>query len=192
MRIAASTFSLVLILVGCAPSVAHHRETATSTEWKKGDFRVRFQAGPRGEDGRSYSFYDIAHTAAGQQERSIVMESAHSLGGFRSVTNDDPKNWIRIVQDPSGRALLIEEEIPNDCGPCSNYLWVHSDSNGFIEGTYLRLPSKVTGPPGGIDYEYPKVRSLDGDVLRYDYSKGAGVTKRIGQIEKANHSTPPG
>jgi hypothetical protein len=122
----------------------------------------------------------------------MVKESAHTLGGFSSVTNGDPKNWIRIVQDPNGRALLIEEEIPNDCGPCSNYLWVHLDANGFFEGTYLRLPLKVTGPPGGIDYEYPKVRSLDGDVLRYDYSTGVGVTKRIDQIEKADHPTPPG
>lgn len=122
----------------------------------------------------------------------MVKESAHTLGGFCSVTNGDPKNWIRIVQDSNGRALLIEEEIPNDCGPCSNYLWVHLDANGFIEGTYLRLPSKVTGPPGGIDYEYPKVRSLDGDVLRYDYSTGAGDTKRIDQIDTADHPTPPG
>ncbi len=192
MRIAPSTFPLVLTLVGCAPSVVDHRETAASTEWRKGDFRVRFQAGPRGEDGRSYSFYDITHTATRQQERSMVKESAHTLGGFGSVTNGDPKNWIRIVQDSNGRALLVEEEIPNDCGPCSNYLWVHLDANGFVEGSYLRLPSKVTSPPGGIDYEYPKVRSLDGDVLRYDYSTGAGVTKRIDQIEKANHPTPPG
>jgi hypothetical protein len=71
-------------------------------------------------------------------------------------------------------------------------LWIHRDANGFVEGTYLRLPSKVTGPPGGIDYEYPKVRSLDGGVLRYEYSTGAGVARRIDGIEKADHPTPPG
>ena len=153
---------------------------------------MRFQAGPQGEDGRSYSYYEIEHAARGQQERSLVMGSAHTLGGFSTVTNGDPRNWVRIVQDPSGRALLIEEEIPNDCGPCSNYLWVRLDANGFIEGKYLQLPSKVTGPPGGIDYEYPKVRSLEGEVLRYDYSTGSSVTKRIDQIEKTDHPTPPG
>jgi hypothetical protein len=192
MRITALTSLLIFLLVGCATTSLHQGEANNTTEWRKGDFRVRFQAGPRGDDGRSYSFYDITHTAAGQQERSIVKESAHTLGGFGSVTNGDPKNWIRIVQDPNGRALLIEEEIPNDCGPCSNYLWVHLDTNGFIEGEYLRLPSKVTGPPGGIDYEFPKVRSLDSNVLRYDYSTGAGVTKRIDQIEKSDRPTPPG
>jgi hypothetical protein len=191
MRIAA----LILLgfsLIGCANSNRPSGSSAASSDWKIGDFGVRFQAGPRGHEDRSYSYYQINHKAEGQQERELVMESAHSLGGFESVTNGAPKNWIRIVQDPSGRALLIEEEIPNDCGPCSNYLWIHLDANGFIEGTYLRLPSKVTGPPGGIDYEYPEVRSLDGNILRYGYTVGSIVTKRIDQIEKADRPLPPG
>lgn len=183
---------LAFSIIGCASSNRLPEHNATSTEWKVGDFGVRFQAGPRGLGNRSYSYYNISYTAAGQQERELVMESAHTLGGFSSVTNGNPKNWIRIIQDPNGRALLIEEEIPNDCGPCSNYLWVHLDTNGFIEGAYLRLPSKVTGPPGGIDYEYPKVRSLDGNILRYDYTVGTTVTKRIDQIEKSGRPTPPG
>jgi len=191
MRIAAFIL-LAFSLIGCANSNRPSSTNAASTDWKIGDFGVRFHAGPRGAEGRSYSYYQISYNAAGQQEREHVMESAHTLGGFSCVTNGAPKNWIRIVQDPSGRALLIEEEIPNDCGPCSNYLWVHLDTNGFIEGTYLRLPSKVTGPPGGIDYEYPKVRSLDGTILRYDYTVGATVTKRIDQIEKADRPMPPG
>ena len=192
MRIAA-VILLAFSLLGCTNSIRPSATSAASTEWKVGDFGVRFQAGPRGEEGRSYSYYRISHKAAGQQERELVMESAHTLGGFGSVTNGDPKNWIRIVQDPSGRALLIEEEIPNDCGPCSNYLWVHLDTHGFIEGTYLRLPSKVTGIPGeGIDYEYPRVLSLDGNALRYGYSVGSPVTKRIDQIEKSDRPMPPG
>ena len=192
MRIAA-LIPLAFSLLGCANSNRPSATNAASTEWKIGDFGVHFQAGPRGHEDRSYSYYQISYTASGEQERELVMESAHTLGGFNCVTNGEPKNWIRVVQDPNGKALLIEEEIPNDCGPCSNYLWVHLDSNGFVEGTYLRLPSKVTGPPGeGIDYEYPRVRSLEGNVLRYSYSVGAPVTKQIDQIEKSSRPTPPG
>jgi hypothetical protein len=190
---AAAFILLVFSLIGCANSNRPSATNAASTDWKIGDFGVRFQVGPRGHDDRSYSYYQISHKAAGHQERVLVMESAHTIGGFGSVTNGDPKNWIQIAQDPSGRALLIEEEIPNDCGPCSNYLWVHLDTNGFIEGTYLRLPSKVTGIPGeGIDYEYPTVLSLDGNSLRYGYSVGSPVTKRIDQIEKSDRPMPPG
>lgn len=141
MHIAALIF-LTFSLLGCVNSNRLSATNEATTVWKIGDFGVRFRPGPRGEEGRSYSLYQICHKAAGQQEREVVMESAHTLGGFGSVTNGGLKNWIRIVQDPSGRALLIEEEIPNDCGPCSNYLWVHLDTNGFVEGTYLRLPSK--------------------------------------------------
>jgi hypothetical protein len=192
MRSAALTSLLILLLVGCATPIPSRREPPITTEWRKLDFHVRFQAGPRGQEGRSYSFYEITRASAGQEERSIVMESAHSLGGFGSVNNGDPEDWIRMVQDPNGRALLIEEEIPNDCGPCSNYLWVHLDSNGFIEGEYLLLPSKVTGPPGGIDYEYPNVKFIDGDHLGYAYSTGDTVTKHISEIDKSDRPTPPG
>ncbi len=191
MRIAAFIL-LAFSIIGCATPNRPSATKAASAEWKIGDFAVRFQAGPRGQEDRSYFYYRISQETAGQQERKLVIASAHTLEGFRSVTNCDPKNWIRIVQDPSGRALLIEEEIPNDCGPCSNFLWVYLDANGFIEGTYLRLPSKVTGPPGGIDYEYPKVRSLDGNVLRYDYTVGATVTELIDQIQKGDRPMPPG
>jgi hypothetical protein len=192
LRSVASTFLLIFSLSGCAASNARSGESPTSAEWKSGDFRVRFQAGPRGQAGRSYSFYEITYATAGKEGRSKVMESAHTTGGFECVTNGDPRNWIRIIQDPNGRAILIEEEIPNDCGPCSNYLWIHAGSTALLEGEYLRLPSKVTGPPEGIDYEYPKVRSLNGDVVRFDYSTGLAVSKRIDQIEKAEHPTPPG
>lgn len=191
MRLAAFML-LAPALIGCTHSNRPSASHPTSAEWTLGDFRVRFEAGPRAEEGGSHSCYRISHKAAGQEEREHVMESAHSLGGFGCVTNGDPRNWIRIVEDPSTRALLIEEEIPNDCGPCSNHLWVHLDARGLISGSYLRLPSRVTGPPGGIDYEYPKVRSLDGNILRYGYSVGAAVTERIDRIEKADRPTPPG
>lgn len=192
MRFAATVCLFSLAVLGCPTTVPRRGDSPTTTGWRLGDFLVRFQAGPRGMEGRSYSYYEVTHAAEGQPERSLVMESAHSLGGFGSVTNGDPRNWIRIVQDPSGRALMIEEEIPNDCGPCSNYLWVHLDANGFVEGTYLQLPSKVTGPPGGIDSEYPKVLSLAGEHLTYKYRTGPGITVSIGQIGKSDRPTPPG
>jgi hypothetical protein len=191
MRIAIFIF-LAFSLLGCTYSKRRLATHAASTAWKIGDFEVRFQPGPQGEEGKSYSHYQISYRVAGQQERELVLESAHTLQGFESVTNGDPKNWIRIVQDPRGRALLIEEDIPNECGPCSNYLWVYLEADGFIEGTYLRLPSKVTGPHGGINYEYPKVRSLDGNILIYGYTVGDAITKQIDQIEKAASPLPPG
>jgi hypothetical protein len=192
MHIATLTSILTALLTGCSTTVLRGDVSLATTEWKKGDFRLRFQVGPKGKEGRSYSFYEIGHTIAGQQEHSEVMESAHTTEGFECVKNSDPKDWIRIVEDLNGRALLIEEEIPNDCGPCSNYLWVHLDTGGDLESTYLHLPSKVTGLPEGIDYQYPRVISLNGNFLSYSYTEGATVTKRIDQIERSDRPTPPG
>lgn len=192
MRLAGFTLLLNFTLLGCASSNRSHVTKHLSAQWKTKDFRVYFQAGPEGSDSRSFSYYEITPTTSDPQKPSLIMESAHSLEGFSCVTNGNPKNWIRIIEDSNTKALIIEEVIPNDCGPCSNYLWVHLDSESYVEGKYLKLPSEVTGPPGGIDYEYPKVRSLHGDVLIYDYSIGGSITKRFDQIEKVDRPTPPG
>ena len=192
MRFFSFTLLLVVFHVGCASSHRGNAQSPLTANWKTKNLHVHFQAGPQGPEGGSYSFYEITHTTADDQQRSLVMESAHTTGGFSCVTNGVPKKWIRVIEDPSGKALLIEEEIPNDCGPCSNYLWVRLDSNGFIEGTYLLLPSMTTGDHGGINYEYPHVLSLEGQVLRYRYSTGDTVKQRIESIDKADRPTPPG
>lgn len=193
MGFIAGTFLLIFALSGCAMIVPRSERSSTTSEWKKGNFHVRFQAGPRAQDGRTYSFYEITYTSVSQQEQELVMGSAHSTWPFvGSGIDSSPDEFIRVIADPNGKALLIEERIPNDCGPCSNYLWVHLDTNEFMQGTYLQLPYKVIGPPREFDYEFPKVRSLDDDILRYDYTVGATVTKRIDQIEKSNLPTPPG
>jgi hypothetical protein len=120
------------------------------------------------------------------------MESAHSEDGFQSVTNPSPRDWIRIVEDANGNAILIEEEVPNDVGPCSNYLWVRLDRYGFLRGEYLRLPSASTGSTGGIHYEYPRVRTLSGEMLTYEFTGGERIQKKLHEIEKAERPMPPG
>jgi hypothetical protein len=192
MRIAEAPFFLTFLLItGCTTS-QQGGNSHLSAEWIKGAFNIHFKAGPRGQGGRSYSYYEITHQAGGEQDSRIIMESAHTLEGFESVTNRDLKNWIRIVQDPNGKALLIEEEIPNESGPCSTYLWIHQDSGGLLEGEYLLLPSKVTGPPGGINYAYPKVQAINGNTLKCSYSTGEMVLKSIDQTEKSDRPVPAG
>ena len=189
MRLAASISLSLCTLVGC---VASNRSNiaSISTTWKTEAFRIKFVAGSRDHTGRSFSYYEIKHAAA---EPTLVIGSGHCLDGLRSVTNGDPKNWIRIIEDPSGKALLIEEEVPpNDCGPVSNFLWVHLSSPGYLEGTYLRLPPKSNGSQGGIDYEYPKVNSLSGDVLTFSYGSEAAISRSIERIERADEPLPPG
>jgi len=120
------------------------------------------------------------------------MESAHSIRGFGSTTEGDPKNWIRIISDKSGKALLIEEEIPNEVGPCSNYLLVQVDENGFPNGIYLRLPSRTTGDHGGINYEFPRVKFLQGETIGIYFTDGRAEIVKIKDIDKATRPSVPG
>lgn len=187
MRLQASLLCVVT-LAGCGTSNPPVVDAPVMAKWDMASFRVQFRAGEKGVNGKTNSSYEITHLTP---KDSLVLESAHTIDGFKSVTNSHPKNWIRLIEDSEGNALLIEEEIPNDCGPCSNYLFVSLDSKGHVVGTYLRLPSEKTGEHGGINYEYPKVRSLDGDVLRYEYSSGSVVSKSVDRIEKANEPMSP-
>jgi len=137
-------------------------------------------------EGAASSFYQIKVKTGAQQERNLVMASAHTLEGLRG---SDPRKWIRMIQDPSGKALLLEDEVPNDCTPCSNYLWIRLSSHDSLEGTYLDLPTKRTGL---TEYENPRVHSLQGDILTYSYTTGRPVSRKLENLKTMDKPTPPG
>jgi hypothetical protein len=177
------------MLIGCVTS-NRSNISPLSTIWKTENFDIKFVAGSRDHTGRSFSYYEIKHTAA---EPTLVTGSGHCLDGLNSTTNRDVKNWTSIIEDTNGKALLIEEvSPPNDSGPFTNYLWVHMESPGYLVGTYLRLPPRSNGSTGGIDIEYPRVHSLNGDLLTFSYGAGAEIKRSIGHIEKADEPLPPG
>ena len=161
-----------------------------STSWKTETFRIKFVGGSRDHTGRSFSYYEIKHSAA---EMTLVTGSGHCLDGLNNAPNGDPKKYTRIIEDPNGKALLIEEvSPPNDSGSFSNYLWIRLDPLGYLTAVYLRFPPKSNGSEGGIDYEYPKVNSLDGDVLTFSYGTGVATRRNIEGIEMADEPLPPG
>ena len=177
------------MLFGCVTS-NRSSTSPLSTTWKTENFDIKFVAGSRDHTGRSFSYYEIKHTAA---EPTLVIGSGHCLDGLNSTKNRDPKNWTSIIGDPNGKALLIEEvSPPNDSGPFSNYLWVHMETPGYLVGTYLRLPPRSNGSTGGVDYEYPRVHSINGDMLTFSYGSEAAIKRSIGRIEKADEPLPPG
>ena len=177
------------MLVGCVTSNRADTSPLT-TRWKMPHFDIMFVSGSRDHTGRSFSYYEIKHT---QAEAKLVIGSGHCLDGLNSTKNRDPKNWTRIIEDPNGKALLIEEvSPPNDSGLFSNYLWVHMESPGYLAGTYVRLPPRSNGNEGGVDYEYPRVLSLNGEMLTFSYVRGTAIKKSIKSIEKADEPLPPG
>ncbi len=188
-----SIASLLLFFVtACSTTTQDPQKSPPSLEWKKGDFQVRFQAGPRGELASSFSFYEVTYAPAGEEKEIIVRGSALTNDSLGCVSNGHPNDFIRIIEDPSGKAILIEEEIPNDAGAITNYLWIHQDKVGdMLQGDYLELPNEPAADDERAEYDCPKVDMIDGDILRYRHSTGSRFTRRISEIEKAKRPTMP-
>lgn len=182
---------LAIHLTGCGSSstVAPASTSADTARWTTRRFDVRFNL-TRSADGKSYSHYAISRDGGIGRGNSLVMTSAHTSGGFASVTNGKPvTGWFRIVEDRGGNALLIQEIIPNDHSPCSNYLWVYPDKKGNLTGTYLRLP---TAPLNDLEYENPEIQTLDGEFIEYRYSDGRTIRQPISGLAREITPQKPG
>jgi len=186
----------ILLLSACVVGgcVSTNRLAAptSSSSWETERFTVRFFAGPRSfEDQKSTSRYEVVPTRLGSRGRLIV-SSAHSTGGFESVTNPAPTNYIKVLPDAKSEALIIQETIPNDCGPCTNYIWIRPDRSTTLTHSYLQLPSRTSGDSRGIDYEFPEVVSLRNGKLTYRYSTGSAITVEAESVPCSQEPTPPG
>lgn len=122
----------------------------------------------------------------------LIIASEHSTGGFASATNPEPENHIAVFQDAEAEAVLIQETIPNDCGPCTNYLWIRPAGPTAFTNSYLQLPERSRGDHQGIDSEFPDVLSLRDGVLSYRYSSGPKVTVKVDSVPTSPAPTPPG
>lgn len=182
---------LVPLLTSCGSSsnVAPASAGADSASWTTRRFEVRFNL-TRAADGKSYAHYAISRDGGIGKGNNLVMTSAHTAGGFASVTDGKPvTEWFRIVEDRGGDALLIQEVIPNDHSPCSNYLWIHPDNKGNLIGIYLRLP---TSPVNELEYENPMVEILDGEFIEYRYTNGRTIRQPISGIVTESIPQKPG
>lgn len=160
--------------------------------WESEHFTVRFFAGSRSfEDHKSSSYYEVIPTRLGPNSR-IIASSAHTTSGFAGTTNPEPRNYIKVLSDSDSEALIIQETIPNDCGPCTNYIWIRPDSQATFTHSYLQLPELGMGATDAIDSEFPEVMSLKDGQLTYRYSKGAAITANAASIPAKPEPTPPG
>ena len=180
----------ILLLSGCATQVPPSDSGTDAAAWKTRAFHVSFEA--RSRAAGQTSVYHVSYTGPGGDRREASMDSAHSAEGFSTVTNGRPANWIRVIEASDGDAILIEEDVPNDCAPCSNYLLVRPGPDGSLAGTWLRLPESPGRGTGGIDYEFPKVQKFDRDRITWRYSDGTTVSRRIDEIPAADRPVPPG
>lgn len=180
-----------IFLSSCvSPGPATANAVPSEAHWQQGNYTVVFRAGPR-EGERSLSRYQVTRGPSGEDLQTLVLESAQSTQGFLTVTNPAPKNHIRVVSGSAGDPLVIEEDIPNDCGPCRNFALVQPDGRGQLAHRWLRLPEK-SYPGGGINSEFPSVTAVTSATLTYRYSDGTLQTVKISSLPVEDRPQRPG
>src|SRR5688572_5368245 len=106
-----------LFFSGCADSLPRASEKKSELTWAENGYSVRFTAGPRLNSQRTLSYYTINRRES--QESAAIVSSAHS-----TEITEDFKRFIRVIPSSGRESILIEEEIPNDCCACSNFILV--------------------------------------------------------------------
>lgn len=182
---------LAFLVGGCASKPRLAAPTSPSS-WGTERFTVRFLAGSRSLGGRkTASRYEVIPIRLGSSGR-LMVSSAHSTDGFETVNHRAPTHYIKVLPDSKSEALVIQETIPNDCGPCTNYIWIRPDGPTTFVHSYLLLPERATGATGGMDSEFPEIVSLRNGRLTYRYSTGSAITVEAGSAPSAGEPTPPG
>jgi hypothetical protein len=122
---------------------------------------------------------------------NLGVESAIDVWHFQQNPDSTPAEYIKLFVSPSGRALLIEEEVPNDCAPCWNHVLVRYEDDE-LEATYLDLPSRVTKETEVFGHT-PQVTGITDQQITYRYNDGKIVTESFKKRVKAEQRpTPPG
>ncbi len=85
-----------------------------------------------------------------------------------------PDDYIELFCSPSGKQLLIAEVMPNDAGPCTNYILIVAEGDD-LKVSYLDLP--LWNPPSDnldkrapIWSEFPKIKNLTDEKVEFSYS----------------------
>ncbi|MCW1883619.1 hypothetical protein OKA04_02695 [Luteolibacter flavescens] len=193
------------IVTACAsrevPSASTPQGTTlnTTASWETAGTKVTFRAGPHQStpDGYAHSFssYGILHTTD-EMTVPTAIESALNADYFGDSPESSPTDFIRLFTSASGKTLLIQEEVPNGCAPCTNHILVRLGSNE-LEHVYLDLPmyspprepGQVTMP---IFDEPAEVVAITDRTVTYKYSHGGRKTAEISKLPTSKRPTFPG
>jgi hypothetical protein len=161
-------------------------------EWKAGEYKVVFRLGPMnlGEEGyRSFSHYQITRKLV-EHDYPITeaVESAYSNWAFNL---NGVEKYLKIFTSPSGKTLLIQERVPNDCAPCTNWILV-TGRDGLLVHEYLTLPTRAVNAQGFYG-EFPTITKVTEKEISFRYSDGHTQTVAVEDVvKKDKRPTFPG
>jgi hypothetical protein len=202
----------VALLTGCAapkpvspqPSVEQvlQQTGETTHAWKMGRYQVRFAAGPiqyfREGGLKSFSTYSVLYQEEGRAAITEVAGSAMDIDILIHSPNLHIADCISVWTSPSEKWLLIKEDVPNDCGPCVNYILFERLAEEF-KFSYLKLPTwqpPVKSLKGGVIppvfAENPTILKLTDEEIEYHFSDKKPQRIKIRDAPKKEGVTFPG
>lgn len=183
----------LLAMSGCA-TPSRQKEKNLQTHWATKKYEVSFTSGPEATGGRkTFSFYRIRSLSSPPGEE-IIVPSAQTTNGLQSAANSNPKNYIRLIEDPENAVLLIQEDIINDCCPCTNYALIEPNPDGGLpQYRFLQFRARPTGTrQGAFGQEFPSISAVSDSTIEYKYGNGPVEQSDIKSLPSKEEPTPPG
>ena len=140
------------------------------------------------QDFKPTSIYRITHQEAGNI--LTLNETSAFQGNYDYLKDDQVAANLRILTDSTGDALLIQETIPNDCGPCDNYLLVRKSADK-LEPRWLRMPTRLTSNAAEFE-ENPAIKAVTNDTIWLQYGGKKVFKVKIDTLETVPGPYPPG
>jgi hypothetical protein len=190
------TFCLILAAAsGCAVLLAQSSAlepmalkiaSEPVAEWKAGEYKVVFRLGPilnhdNGERERSVSHYQVTRKLT-EHDYPVTAGVESAMSNWAFGINKELGEYLKVFTSPSGKTLLIAEQVPNDCAPCMNWILVTA-RDGSLVHEYLELPTRVVNP-NDFDGEFPTITKVTEREIRFRYSDGHERTVAVKDVVK--------
>lgn len=209
MTSSSAVFLIIVMFLSSYTAPLHKADTTTKSPasyggvptthtWQAGSYEVKFAAGPldvHDDDGhKSHSTFAVTRFREGQAPITKVATSAINMGAFEALTFTIP-DVVKVFLSPSERYLLISEDVPNETGPCSNFL-LFEVVGDELRSSYLKIPrwlpplgSHEVRPP--IENDLPTILRLTDDQIEFNYAGKHSQSLRISAIPKASRESYP-
>ena len=176
---------MTILVIACAFTVSGcanlHSPKDSTYHLAKGMWTVQFHAGPRVDayPTQSFSSYVVLFNAPSDHcIPSLHIGSAQSWDYTLHSPKERPTDWIKLFVSDSGRSLLIQEAIPNDCNACSNYIFATYDGHA-LNSHYLSFPVRGAGTG-----DTANVSHISDTEVTITYPDGFTKTLKIASAKK--------
>jgi len=195
-----------LHLTSCAPTKALSPPAVLQPAGKgiwtaqAGNFHVdlMLRSGENRIEGHPPSRYAVTYRGPKGEQR-LEMETLQRLETESQYTTEyfadsylGKSRPVQAVVSDNGEALVIDEQIPNDCCATNNYTYIAPDAQGWLTATYFSLDALLKPKGDWETGQLPRVTGIHGHKISYRYRDGTTGAVKVSALKKIDHPVPPG